>query len=216
MALHPDRLSPAEIHKLRSVAGLADIRLSDDQVAQLDRLAVFLRQEAIPLGGMGPNESARLVDRHLADALAYLVGIPSAAQRLVDVGSGVGLPGIPLAIARPDLEITLLDRSQRRTDLAVRAVVGAGAANVAVVCEDARSYEPPWDVVVFRASLPVPEAAGVFAKLAAADGVGLVGVSRSSTPPVIADPPDGVAFFCESIATEVLDSPFWLLRMSRT
>lgn len=191
---------------------------STEQIETLDRYGRWLIDEAIPAGGLGPDEASRIFDRHLADALMYLRGIPATASTMVDVGSGVGLPGIPVAIARPEANVTLLDRSERRTWLARRAVRVLSLANVAVVTEEATRPQPVQahaicDVALFRASLPIPQAALAFRAMTSEAGIGLVGVSRLAELPEIPDPPSGVDFALTAEESSVLDSPFWLLRM---
>lgn len=93
--------------------------------------------EAGPIRGLnGPREIPVLWDRHIINSalLALLPDevLPTSAT-VCDVGSGGGLPGIPLAIARPDLEITLLDPLQRRTDYLTEIIDELGLDNVRVV-----------------------------------------------------------------------------------
>lgn len=200
------------------------LSLSTGQRQSLEDFGAWLVGEAVQAGGIGPSEVERLLDRHLLDSLVYLrgVGDPDVASptvehtRLADIGSGVGLPGIPLAIARPDWDVTLIDRADRRTFLARRAVRVLGLGNVDVRTEDVSSVTDQFDILTFRASLPVDGATTLFLEAAKPDGIGLFGVSRLPEAPTIPDPPAGVAYELTSEEHEVLDSPFWLLRMRRT
>lgn len=80
------------------------------------------------------------VARHLLDSLAIL---PFAAgQSLLDVGSGGGMPGIPLAIARPDLAVTLLDSSAKKAAFLRQAAIELRLTNVAVHCGRVEEYQP--------------------------------------------------------------------------
>ena len=189
------------------------LRLSDHQRSQLIRYERWLSDEALRAGGIGPGESERLFDRHIADSLAFLSGIDATCDRLVDVGSGVGLPGIPLAIAMPDCRVTLVDRAERRSRLARRAARILDLGNVEVLNADARHAGSGFDVAVFRASLTVSAAAEMLGGLVHAGGIGLVAVSRLPATPELPDPPPGVAFELSSWGSGVLDSPYWLLRM---
>ena len=74
----------------------------------------------IKLGLIGPREADRIWDRHILNSLALADLIPEGSS-VVDVGSGAGLPGIPLAIVRPDLSVTLLDPMLRRTTFLKRS-----------------------------------------------------------------------------------------------
>lgn len=116
--------------------------------------ADFLAGPGVERGLLGPREVDRIWDRHLLNCAAVAELIEPGA-RVVDVGSGAGLPGIPLAIARPDLVVTLVDPMLRRTDF-LNEVVAALGLTVTVVrgrAEDAavRTAIPDADVVVSRA-----------------------------------------------------------------
>ncbi len=190
----------------------------------------WLANEALQAGGIGPHERTRLYDRHIFDSLGYLRGFRAPDDRpeslvslgiagdgsVVDIGTGVGLPGIPMAIAAPWLGFTLVDRSDRRTFLVRRAVRILGLENIEVRTLDAGQLDQRFDAVVFRASLPIPEAAVAFLSLSKPEGTGLLGVSRRETAPEVPPAPDGVAYELTSEWPGVLDSPFWLLRMRRT
>lgn len=77
------------------------------------RFAERLRGEGVRRGLIGPREEERLWDRHLLNSVAFADLLPTEST-VLDVGSGAGLPGIPLAIARPDLKVTLLEPMARR------------------------------------------------------------------------------------------------------
>lgn len=98
------------------------------------------------------REPARMVVLHLLDSLSVLPHVASA-KTLLDVGSGPGLPGIPLAIARPDLAVTLLDSSDKKASFLRQAKADLRLANVEIVCERVENWRPPraFDVVVSRA-----------------------------------------------------------------
>lgn len=125
-----------------------------------DRLAVAQRYEQLLAGPgvvrglIGPREVDRLWDRHILNSAA-LAELIEPAARVVDIGSGAGLPGIPIAIARPDVRVTLVEPMLRRTEFLVEAVTELGLA-VTVVrgrAEDksVRDAVAGADVVVSRA-----------------------------------------------------------------
>lgn len=202
--------SPA-FDRVGSHVGLS---LSATQVAMLHTYREFLGSEAVAAGGIGPAEGDRLGDRHIADSMMFLTGIPTSAVSVADIGSGVGLPGIPMAICRPDLTITLVDRSQRRTDLAARAVRILDLGNVQTLTMDVSELPGGYDVLTFRASLTVESAAQVLQDRQDAHIVGLFGVSRLHAQPELPEPPVGLAYRLTEESKGVLDSPFWLLRMT--
>jgi 16S rRNA (guanine527-N7)-methyltransferase len=109
----------------------AALRLFGDRVGRAARYVELLAGEGVVRGLIGPREVERLWDRHLLNcaAIGELIG---DGERVVDVGSGAGLPGVPLALARPDLRITIVEPMLRRVDF-VREVVGALELDVAVV-----------------------------------------------------------------------------------
>ncbi|MDP2443330.1 16S rRNA (guanine(527)-N(7))-methyltransferase RsmG [Rhodoferax sp.] len=86
------------------------------------------------------HEPARMLTHHLLDSLSILPGV--TAGPLLDVGSGAGLPGIPLAIVRPDLRVTLLDSSQKRCGFMQQAAIELKLGNVKVVHARAEVFHP--------------------------------------------------------------------------
>lgn len=98
------------------------------------------------------REPEKMVVLHLLDSLAVLPHV-AAARTLLDVGAGAGLPGIPLAIARPDLAVTLLDASHKKATFLRQAKAELGLANVQVACERVEKWHPAtaYDIVVSRA-----------------------------------------------------------------
>jgi len=172
-------------HQLQRAADGAAIDIGTAQRELLGRFGDWLIDEGVEAGGIGPAESQRVVDRHLADSIVYAAAWTRPPATLLDVGSGVGIPGIPLAITHPTTEVTLLDRSGTRCRLARRAVRILGLDNVTVVQGDARSVDGQWDAIVFRASLPPDAALDVGRPLMTPDGCVVVGLSRVEGPGVL-------------------------------
>ena len=98
------------------------------------------------------REPAQMVVLHLLDSLSVLPHV-AHARTLLDVGTGAGLPGIPIAIARPDLAVTLLDSSHKKATFLRQAKAELALANVEVACERVENWHPPapFDAVVSRA-----------------------------------------------------------------
>jgi len=98
----------------------------------------------------------------LEDSLVLLDFLPPGPLRLIDVGSGGGLPGLPLRLARPDLRLTLLEANQRKAAFLVRAAAKLGLADVEVVAlraEDAghdQRHREAYDFALARALAPLP------------------------------------------------------------
>lgn len=92
------------------------------------RFAARLATDGVVRGLIGPREVPRLWDRHLLNCAVVAELLPAAA-RVVDVGSGAGLPGLVLACARPDLRVDLLDPLSRRTVFLIDVVAELGLAD---------------------------------------------------------------------------------------
>jgi 16S rRNA (guanine527-N7)-methyltransferase len=211
----------SEIDVVRRVAEWAGFPLSPDQEESMIAYADWLRREAIPAGGLGPREGERVWGRHLADSLAFACAWRDRTppEEILDVGSGVGLPGIPLAILWPDSLITTLDRAGRRIRLLRRATRVAGLTNVSVAQGDVFSVADEWESVVFRGAVKAPEAVGLSARLVEVGGTAVLGLSRRSEEPT--DGTDlvnlagalGLEAEVVEVPAEVLDATAWLLIM---
>jgi 16S rRNA (guanine527-N7)-methyltransferase len=111
--------------------GLPARRLFGDRIDRAVRYAELLATDGVERGLIGPGEVDRLWVRHLLNSAAIEELIADGAD-VVDAGSGAGLPGIPLALARPDLRVTLVEPMRRRTDF-LREVVDELGIDVNVV-----------------------------------------------------------------------------------
>lgn len=116
------------------------------------------------------RESDRIVSLHLLDSLAVLPFLGDGA--LLDVGSGGGLPGIPLALARPALRVTLLDANSKKSAFQQQAVIELGLGNVAVVNQRVEQYQPAagFAQIISRAFSEMAEFVGLTGPLLAPDG----------------------------------------------
>ncbi len=183
----------------------------DPDPRQTERMAVFagwLGTEATVAGGVGPGEIERIDLRHLADSVLFLSQIPRDAGQIWDLGSGVGLPGIPVAILRPDTEVVLIDRGGRRVDLMKRAIRVLELENCQVLQGDIHDLTGETEVVVSRASLSPDRLAKVVKPLLAPRGTAIVGGSWEQAP-------DVGDWEVVEIPPEVLDHTIWLLIMRR-
>ncbi len=101
------------------------------------------------------RDPARMVSRQLLDSLSVLPHL--AGPRVLDAGTGPGLPGIPLAVARPDLAFVLLDANGKKTRFVRQACTEIGLVNVEVVRSRLEAYRPDtgFDTVIARAFAPL-------------------------------------------------------------
>ena len=91
------------------------------QIEAIARYADFLVGAGIERGLIGPREGERIWDRHIFNCLPVTQLIPNGAS-LFDIGSGAGLPGVVIALARPDLQVTLIEPLERRVEFLREAV----------------------------------------------------------------------------------------------
>lgn len=117
------------------------------------------------------REPAKMLTHHLLDSLSVLPHV--RGPRVLDVGSGAGLPGIPLAVAQPQWRFTLLDSSHKKTTFLRQTVIELKLANVDVVCDRVESWtdQQPFDTVVSRAFSDLPEFLALAGRLCARTGL---------------------------------------------
>ncbi|MEJ6606953.1 MAG: 16S rRNA (guanine(527)-N(7))-methyltransferase RsmG [Candidatus Planktophila sp.] len=113
--------------------------------------AEFLTSAGIERGLIGPREGERIWERHIFNCLPIIQLIPQGAS-LFDIGSGAGLPGIVIALARPDLEVTLIEPLERRFEFLNEAVVGS---EIKVIRGRAQDIKKSADFVTARAVAPL-------------------------------------------------------------
>lgn len=117
--------------KLRIGVQALDLDLTEQQLAKLiDYLALLVKWNGV-YNLTAVRDPAQMVTQHLLDSLAVVPAF-AGAQHVLDVGAGGGLPGIVLAIARPDMEITLVDTVQKKTAFLTQVKAELGLANVTV------------------------------------------------------------------------------------
>jgi 16S rRNA (guanine527-N7)-methyltransferase len=139
------------------VAARAGVALSEEQHRLLTRYLDLL------LEGNARMNLTRIVDRadaevrHVADALTALPFLPGSEHRLADVGSGGGVPGIPLAIARPDAKVVLIESTKKKANFLRSAVDSMELRNVIVLDQRVEgvgrlpSHREGYEVVTARA-----------------------------------------------------------------
>jgi 16S rRNA (guanine527-N7)-methyltransferase len=140
----------------KQLAEAAGLTLTDEQVGRLSRYLdlLLVANQQMNLTRIASREAAEL--GHVADSLTLLPYLPREAHRIADVGSGGGVPGIPLAIARPDVQVTLIESTKKKATFLQSAVKDLGLRNVKVNAERAEDVglgfaRETFDVVTARA-----------------------------------------------------------------
>lgn len=134
-----------------------------DQLALAERYVAWLSGAGVERGLLGPREVDRVWSRHLVNCAVLARFLPPQPHRLCDLGSGAGLPGLVLALLRPDVEVVLLEPLLRRTTFLHEVVDDLELPNVRIVRARAEEYArdaPAHDVVVARAVAPLARLVG--------------------------------------------------------
>ena len=129
----------------------------------------ILATTAVERGLIGPREVDRIWDRHIFNSLPLITLMPEGAT-VIDIGSGAGLPGVVLGLARPDLQITLLEPLERRATFLLEVVAQIGLTNLQVVRGRAEEQKSRYQIVTARAVAPLPKLLQISWRLIAPGG----------------------------------------------
>ena len=176
-------MSVAEVEAVAGQLGVSiEARVGAALVTWLDLLLTWNERHDLTAA----RSRDELLDLMLADAFALCGRVPSAA-RLVDVGSGAGAPGLPLALVRPDLAVTLVEPLAKRVAFLRTALAAAKREDVTVVRgrgEQVDASLPRWDVALSRATLPPASWLDLGPRLVRPDGGAIwVLLAREDPPP---------------------------------
>ena len=122
-----------------------------EREAEIRRYAEFLATAGIERGLIGPREGERIWERHIFNSLFPTTLLPQGAS-LFDIGSGAGLPGIVIALARPDLKVTLIEPLERRVEFLKEAACGS---DIQVIRGRAQDVKKSADFITARAVAPL-------------------------------------------------------------
>lgn len=152
-----------DLDRLRSGAATFGVSLSKEQLEIFDNYAALLHEANRKANLVANAEADIVLVSHLLDSLSCLaVTAIEPGWRVLDVGSGAGLPGLPLAIAVPSARVVLLDSVDKRTRFLRQVTRELGLGNVEVVGGRAEGiardnrYRDAFDLVVARAVAPLP------------------------------------------------------------
>jgi len=152
--------------------GIAELGLHVSTAAQrklLDYLALIAKWNRVH-NLTAVREDAKMVSDHLLDCLAVAPHLE--ARTVLDVGSGAGLPGIPLALTWPQARVTLLDSNHKKAAFLRQAMIELGLENTEVVCERVETWQPQrvFELVISRALSDLREFLNLAGRLCAANG----------------------------------------------
>ncbi len=194
--------------------GLADfsLTLSEPQITSLLAFIKLIEKWNKAYNLTAVRDPLQMVDLHLLDSLAILPHLPGG--RIADIGTGAGIPGIPLAICRPDCRFTLVDSNSKKTRFVRQAVLELKLSNVEVVHSRVEQLTPttPFDAVLTRAFASLPDIVHLTGHLLAEQGVLLA--MKGQTP---SDELVGIAGLFQVIPLHVpgIDAERCLIRIER-
>ncbi|HEY7401233.1 MAG TPA: 16S rRNA (guanine(527)-N(7))-methyltransferase RsmG [Actinomycetota bacterium] len=136
---------------LTSQAAELGVSLADDQVARLEAFEQLLTERGAPLGVVSTADVPRLRERHVLDSLRAALAVEADDRYAVDLGSGGGLPGIIVAIARPALSVVLVESRARRAAFLELATERLWLANADVRRSRVEDVRGPFDLAFARA-----------------------------------------------------------------
>jgi len=169
--------------------GLEAFGLSEALAEPLSAYAALLLKWNERVNLTAITRPLEVVDKHLLDSLAVLAEVPAGAQRVLDLGAGAGLPGIPWAIARPDLDVTLVDAVQKKVAFIKAAAASLGlAARVHGLHRRATGAGDDlgtFDVVVSRAFMDVEPWLALARHYVRPGGVVMAMVGQAPDPAVV-------------------------------
>jgi 16S rRNA (guanine527-N7)-methyltransferase len=154
-----------------------------------ERYAGWLADAGVVRGLIGPREVPRLWERHLLNCAVLSEAVPEGST-VADIGSGAGLPGLVLAVRRPDLQVTLVEPLLRRTTFLEEVIADLGLDHVDVVRGRAEELHGrrTFDVVTSRAVAPLERLLGWSLPLCAGSGIVLAMKGSSAAEEVDALP----------------------------
>lgn len=152
----PERLRMTLEQELEAGLAQLGLELSTEQIDRLNQYLALLNKWNKTYNLTAVRETERMVAYHVLDSLSALPHIQGV--RVLDVGSGGGMPGMLFAIARPDWQLTLIDANHKKTTFLRQAAIELGLDNVEVHCERVEALAAPaFDVITSRAFADLAE-----------------------------------------------------------
>jgi 16S rRNA (guanine527-N7)-methyltransferase len=196
----PRRILPVDLSSLQAllVSRLDLLNWPGDRASIVDALsayAVMICHWNAALSLIAFDSIEELVDRHLLESLEAVEWLPPAASRIGDLGSGAGLPGIPVILARPRNHLVMIERNKKRAAFLRQVAHELRLANVEVVNQDWEEWttggQQLLDVVLSRAAARPLEIANAIPRLLRPGGSALLFVGAAGAEALLAS--DGTA-----------------------
>ena len=181
-ATAPGATAPDEDADIRPPPGAAGV--FGPALGEAGAYARILATRGVEQGLIGPREVPRLWDRHLLNCAVVADLIDSRCRTLADIGSGAGLPGVALALMRPELSITLLEPMERRCRFLSECIAELGLANTSVLRGRAEETVLRADVATARAVAPLDRLAEMAVRVVRPGGMVLAIKGRTAADEV--------------------------------
>jgi 16S rRNA (guanine527-N7)-methyltransferase len=194
-----------------TLASALGVEVSTDGLRRLARFESLLRERAVPLGLVAESDSDRLRERHVLDCLRAVTAVRGTDTLAYDIGSGAGLPGLVVAVARPSLEVRLIEPRRSRVAFLELAIERLGLSNASILEHKVEDVVEPADLCFARAFAALPEAwSAAMPRLRTGGRLVYFAGARAPTPAL----PAG-AVSVRSVETPVLESAGSLIIMTR-
>lgn len=148
----------SEPHGLSAAAEHLGVEVSEEASATLERFEGLLRERALPMGLIAASDAGRLRERHILDSIRAVTALGPGDTRAIDLGSGAGLPGVVVAIARPSLHVVLVEPRRARVAFLELVVEDLRLSNASVLAARIEDVDEQVDLCFSRAFAPLPEA----------------------------------------------------------
>ncbi len=141
----------------------AGIELSEQQLDQFAKLADFLLETNKVINLTAIRDIEGVYIKHFLDSLTLFKAIPENTKSIIDIGSGAGFPGLPIAIARPDIEVTMIESIGKKVSFIEKGIRLLNLPNAKTINERAeklsldKNFNQKFDVVTARAVTALPD-----------------------------------------------------------
>lgn len=141
----------------------AGVELTEKQLSQFSSLAALLLETNKITNLTAIRDEEGVYMKHFLDSLTLIKALPSETKNIVDIGSGAGFPGLPLAIARPDINITMVESIGKKTSFIQKCIETLNLSNAKVIQSRAetlsadKNYRQKFDVATARAVAFLPD-----------------------------------------------------------